>query len=460
MRQLPAWQVNVPNVNNLVKPIGNALAFYRESMDKQVQHNALQDDRDRQHEFRQSQAAQRQANSDRSFGLQQQRFDANRAYQNQQIGLQQRKYTDEQKQQRLSQAGRLASHIKGIADPAQKEALYGQFMAADPDLARTLGSMPMDQGLDWVMAKSGVGSISPVDQAKIQKLRAQTEKIKAGGQTGFPDFGASGLDADGNLILAQYRNDLEGSPYATPNMPNGATNDTPKPRAMNPADVPGVVVSPQSGKSDQFATREMQAQKSYKGASPEDQERLRRHIATQRLWTNINGKAPAGFTYAPDGTLLDLKDKPPLDLKVALPRAKQALSLLDNAEKTLTGGTFGSYQATRTPLMQLNAWDVGQAAQDVKMAAMQIVYLLSGKQTSASEMREFTKTYVPEPSDSAHRIKQKISRVRNMLQSVVDGVESGQTYDEAFASAHGSIFDKPDDPDAEKNRLYNKYGLE
>ena len=73
-------------------------------------------------------------------------------------------------------------------------------------------------------------------------------------------------------------------------------------------------------------------------------------------------------------------------------------------------------------------------------------------------MKNFMDAYVPEALDTDWRIGQKVDRVRKMLQGIVSGVESGMTYDEAFANSRTSLFEP--DEDQEKTRLYDKYGIQ
>ena len=190
--RMPAYEIALPDVNRLTKPIGNAIMDYRGAMDK----------RD---EFK----------------------------------LREQKVSDEQKQRRLKEAGNLLSYIKGVQDPTQKQALYKQFQASDPDFAKTYANMPMDQAIDWVVAKSGVGAPSdPTSSMREYKL-AQSQGYKGS----FMDFKNSGsspqtryMNQDGNLIAIEPGKEpkvvFKKAPSIAERMLQGLNAEQPQPPAQ------------------------------------------------------------------------------------------------------------------------------------------------------------------------------------------------------------------------------------
>jgi hypothetical protein len=181
MVYLPQFRASAPNVKNFFQPVQNALTDYRHGLERQVQRN----DRLEQQEYQRQQEMIQQATNNQRYedtkahraqqiGMKQQRF----GLQKQQYGLQNERLTDERKARRLKSAGQIVSFIEGVEDPAQKQGLYERFIASDPDLASNVQGLPMDQGLAFVKARSGVGGSDPLTQATIELKRAQAEKAR------------------------------------------------------------------------------------------------------------------------------------------------------------------------------------------------------------------------------------------------------------------------------------------
>jgi hypothetical protein len=259
------------------------------------------------------------------------------------------------------------------------------------------------------------------------------------------------------------------------------------PSGIKSPEIPGVVTDAgRTRRVDPLATREMQGQIAMDAATPEQQERLLKIREWQRIGQAAFGKpARAGFFYGPD-----LLEKPSTDRIFKGDAQINAvvdyhLGLMDAAKKKLTDKTWieraiagtrpepgivGALQAI--PRAAVNAGDTAQAFSDLKQAALNIAYTMSGKQVAVSEMKNFIDAYAPTPNDTERDIELKVSRMKTFYAHLKGASRGGRDVDEtdirkAIATAmaperapDGADTRKTDPQNPGRDRLKNKYGLE
>lgn len=217
------------------------------------------------------------------------------------------------------------------------------------------------------------------------------------------------------------------------------------PTGRTSPEVPGVVTDAgRNRRMDVQATREAQGQRAVDGATPEQQDRLKRFREDQERWAWVYKRQPrAGYYYGPDGRELALSDKNYKGDKETQAQVLMNMQKIDQATKKLlepsfagaiTPGGVGDY-VTRSIAGQANVGETGQAFADLKQAALGIAYALSGKQVAVAEMKNFIDSYGPQPWDSEWRIKAKAERMKEFYGALLSATRGGQDYDKAFATA-------------------------
>lgn len=246
--------------------------------------------------------------------------------------------------------------------------------------------------------------------------------------------------------------------------------------------VPGVV-STEKGASDQFATRRLDGQRAVDGMPEQDRARFLEGQRNQQLWTAYHSRPPrAGHMY--DKTGREVPVGPLSSSADATERKDRAIEMakkdLDAVEKTLTSGWLPGVKRIVAPT--LGDWGaVGRGANNVlgledekaafdktKMAVMQTVYALSGKQTTNKELENFLDNFMPRGGESADMLKDKMGRLRKFLGTLQSKVKTGMVYDQAEAEAMsdaasadlGKLQGRPALSNPKAERLKNKYGLE
>ena len=218
--------------------------------------------------------------------------------------------------------------------------------------------------------------------------------------------------------------------------------------------VPGVVTA--KGRSDALATREYQGQTAMNGVSPQQRENLIRFRNTQRMWANIYGRnAKTGFYFDANGA-----ERPTSERTYKGDREQQALitrnmSVIDDATKVLKNQSFGA--AGRAISGTLNYGENARAFSDMRQAAMNIAYILSGKTVGKAELQFFMDAYTPKPTDSVATIDHKVKRMKSFYDALSAAKNKGLPPDQAWSLASTEAMQKQDPA---KMRLKNKYGLE
>lgn len=205
---------------------------------------------------------------------------------------------------------------------------------------------------------------------------------------------------------------------------------------MTSPQVPGMVTDAgRNRRVDVPATREMQGQRAFQLATPEEQDRLARFRLDQERWTGIYKSPPrAGYYYGPDG-----REMPKTDKNFKGDRENQAVALMNmNKIEQASKRLLDSNWVSRTVQGLGNIGEVGQAFADMKQGALGIAYALSGKTVAVAEMKNFIEAYGPVPGDSAERIVAKTQRMRDFYQALLTASRGGESYETAFARAMAS----------------------
>jgi len=206
---------------------------------------------------------------------------------------------------------------------------------------------------------------------------------------------------------------------------------------MTSPQVPGMVTDAgRNRRVDVPATREMQGQRAFNQATPEQQDRLMKFRQDQELWTGVYKRPPrAGYYYGEDGREMALTDK-----NFKGDRENQAVALMNWNKVDAASKKLLEYSLIpRATLGAGNIGEVGQAYADLRQGAIGIAYALSGKTVAVAEMNNFLDAYAPTPTDRADRIKWKVSRIQDFYQAMLTASRGGASYERAFADAMARI---------------------
>lgn len=238
----------------------------------------------------------------------------------------------------------------------------------------------------------------------------------------------------------------------------------------NPASIPGVVVTPK-GVTDQAATRIAEGQRAVDATTTaSDRDRAIRFMNTQQKWTYMHKQKPrAGYMYDELGREVP---KGPMPQYAQLNEQRdKALKIvqrnIDDAEKTL----LNSWNVTRTmaegseslgaagrmlrpPVMD----KLNQAFSKYKEGTLQMVYALSGKQTTNKEMDNFLEMYQPRAGESDDLIRAKTKRLKSMLSTLSASVKKGMVYEDAERAALSAAIgaDNPQASGEMQNKDFSK----
>lgn len=202
---------------------------------------------------------------------------------------------------------------------------------------------------------------------------------------------------------------------------------------MTSPEVPGMVTDAgRNRRVDVPATREMQGQRAFDQANPEQQNRLMKFRTDQELWTGVYKRPPrAGYYYGEDGREMALTDKNFKGDKEAQAVALMNWNKIESASKQLLDTGY----VTRTVAGAANLGDTGQAFADMKQGALGIAYALSGKTVAVAEMKNFIEAYGPVPGDGDKRIRDKTERMKQFYSALLTASRGGAAYETAFARA-------------------------
>lgn len=300
-------------------------------------------------------------------------------------------------------------------------------------------------------------------QADLSNARALTLPHPAGSAAGDP-FEDYGLDADGSMIrigggrgnaLTRRPTDApaeHGVPAVgrtAPEVSQSLVLGTGESRGgtsrsqhgdygaygQTASEVPGIIVTPK-GAPSQFGTQAARGQAATDSLPEEARQRSVEAKKVQDYWTWHRGKPPAGKMYTPKGALVSMEQKESVQDSGSIASANMGLSMLDQAEKILTGGRRKKPDGTIDPsappvggttyLSQYSALpgylysgtpgglgESGQGFRAARVASMNLAFSLSGKSVSNKEHELFADVFTPSPTDSLMTQQWKIDTMRD-----------------------------------------------
>lgn len=334
---------------------------------------------------------------------------------------------------------------------SRAQAVAPQQPSAPPAVDPLAGAGLDDNGV-IVPPRTGQGEPAPLPvQDFVPNARPQGS-IQAPGIMVAPN---AQPDFSGRMNLGGPTDDIERSMRLDEGRPQGvrvaqAGGSTPavpgiRPELMNQAmgrfgrtgmtspEVPGMVTDAgRNRRVDVPATREMQGQRAFDQANPEQQNRLMKFRTDQELWTGVYKRPPrAGYYYGDDGREMLLTDKNYKGDKEAQAVALMNWNKIESASKQLLDTGY----VTRTVAGAANIGDTGQAFADMKQGALGIAYALSGKTVAVAEMKNFIEAYGPVPGDGDKRIRDKTERMKQFYSALLTASRGGAAYETAFARA-------------------------
>lgn len=212
-------------------------------------------------------------------------------------------------------------------------------------------------------------------------------------------------------------------------------------------DVPGIVTTPR-GSPSVFATREDAGRRAYDAATPEQQARFAKFRQDQQLWTAAMGKpARAGYYYGPNGQELAMSDRVYKGDREQQGLIKLNLAKIDEAHKSLLDQSFG--WAGRSLSGAIGYGENARAFEDLKQAAMNIAYVLSGKSVGKAEFENFMSAYGPKPGDSDATINHKVRRMKEFFTMLGQAQASGMDGQQAWAKASTAALTADEKPPAQ-----------
>lgn len=269
-----------------------------------------------------------------------------------------------------------------------------------------------------------------------------------------------------------------------------------------PSDVPGIVVTPKGGITDVPATQAYQGQRAARNLADKnkiDLERAQEFKDIQRFWTEYTGQKPkAGHVWNSKGQQVPAgsfsksgqeQEQRNRAIEIAqknILEAEKNLLSHSNAMRTLTKET-DDWTAVR--MLRPESMDkIAQSFSKYKEGTLNMVYALSGKQTTNKEMENFLEMYAPRAGDSNYMIMEKTARLNKMLSTLKSSIKDDMLYDDekmnaainksiaaGMGASPGQPFvgnnpmqglrrTQPQTPanpvDRQRQRLYNQYGLE
>lgn len=156
----------------------------------------------------------------------------------------------------------------------------------------------------------------------------------------------------------------------------------------------------------------------------------------------VHGPAKRGFVWSRDPQGRPYQKQVATPQKPVDPQMQNAIkaftSQLDSATKMIRGKTYLQNYMGATDEQGRGGWgEVGRAYEDYELAALGVVYAMSGKQTTNKEMERFLRINKPQWNDSDATIVAKSDRLKRVLKAISGGIEKGMEYDQAEGAALG-----------------------
>lgn len=375
---------------------------------------------------------------------------------------------------KIDGVGRMAQAAISETDPAKREAMRQHILSQHPDkdLIQRFPIYGTDQGLTLLAAESG-HALNKLDE-DFKRSQIELNRAKAGATNALanvrdgraapeaPDpMKGWGLDEENKFVPPRGPSINPAVPIARPSSPNALYGTTQAPDEL-PSDiapqmapsgegrfsprsnpygqvgrsaetVPGVVVDAK-GKPNPYASTKLAGQDAIDAQDDPNQQRLRKHMQDQQMWTALNGKAPSGFVYNPDGSLRDLKDEAKKSVgreKIGaliedVQTANQVLQKTNVAERGLGHATGGWI----SPAAE-------QAARSVEHAVQFMTAEVEGKRHANAQDVRMLRFFAPAWSDSAEMIGFKLDQLNRIMQGYFGAkTPSGDLFKSQLAKAN------------------------
>lgn len=367
---------------------------------------------------------------------------------------------------------------QGIQQGVQHAHRYQKSRDAREQQAQLMEQQQQQQALQNERLRASDARAADLHPLKLKQMRAaianQHAQIAAHNrrfrpqpvQAAKPDPMANiGMKPDGSIYtLEQGQTDLRGQSARDTMNPNGRVG-------MFAQDIPGVVTSEKSGKSDKFATGQLAGQEALNQSPSGDRQRFLEYKALQDRWSYLHGKkARAGHMYDYRGREVPIgppskardeqsrKDRAISNMIKQIKASEAQLLKSSGLSRAVAGGLKDMGTAGRFANNILGLEGTSSALDQYREGILQTVYALSGKQTTNREMEAFLDLYLPKAGESEPLIKNKTRRLMRMLNTLQNGVAKGMVYEEAQARALSSVGGS--ESQIQKRSLKSKYGLE
>ncbi len=403
-----------------VAPLGNALAQLQKS-----------------NEFQ-----QRQRLDEERLGLQRQQADQSRET-----------HEADMRTRTVKEIAGVAQMVEQEQDPGRRAGLWGKLQANYPQLTSALqehGIDPNDHvtGPKFLIAQA-TGYRNPLDD---QAKQAQIDTTKAHGRyydaaagaaqtraTAATDNAATRRLKTFNEMLVQFGdNPTEQQWEANSGIINAAFG-----RPIPYSDRGTVLAQMRTEVNQQFEPTE---EDRIAGITREDKVKaFRQQRINEMHGVKDSDLIKKGVRMTPGGAFEPIPgDKASEADKQRQIMARASLQNLDNAEKILTSGNM----LTNAFAEKTGIGERGQAYNDYQGSVLQMVYALSGKQTTNKEMERFLQMYMPTYGDSEKRIRDKTARIRGFMNAALSTVRDPGEYDAveaALLQKFGNSKWKPDE---------------
>lgn len=411
----------------------------------------------------------------------------------------------------IDRMGRIAAAAADDPNPANRQKAHAWLISQHPGKDK-LDPMYLDPntGLKMLAAEAGQYKSElekKMEAAKLGLIYAQTGRYNAqseaqralanvrdgrAGQPEAPDpLNGWGQDEAGNIVppkgpAISRRPGTATAPDTLPDdvapqimpqsMGEGASRFSPRAPISSIGrkadEVPGIVVD-SKGKPSEFASRTAAGQDAMQAQPVDDQQRLRKYYQTQQMWTQVHGKAPAGYAYNDKGGLEDLKNKTTATERASRMHAESGMKTLDSAIALLgKSGTLeqlagDTYQVPGTSMKVGGFGEAGRGFRSAESAVLQLNFALSGKSVSNAEREHFMRIYMPTSFDSKETQAFKLGKIKEFFSTVLEARKRGMDDDKLAELYRQKLSEGIVGPeqtekkvDPVKQRLYNKYGLE
>lgn len=424
---MPAWDVQAPNVNALFAPLNAGIDKYRQGMNEQAEHGIRQE----------------------QLGLQ--RRAADRADQSAGMALE---------KQRVEQIAGLAQMADAEQDPVKRQGLWGRIIASNPKMADTLekyGADPNDHvnGPKFVIAQVR-GYVDPMKrkalEADIALKRAHEKYYDA--RAGAEKPSRWKIDSQNAVMIDSTTGEVRPLSRGADSSKFGMTEDG---RVVY-GDVRGAGdIVPPSSEARKIVHGEDGVQPGGivvpPGMDQKAQGRFRQAMEDHQNITSVTGQKPkVGHIWArnADGTIYQKKMMELEDKSINPQVIDQSIRNLKDSFKVIVGGvdergnlksdgpwmlTQGLAKATGGRVSP----EVSQAYKSTEHAIMNLSYALSGKTVGQAEQKRILDMYLPTVTDSPEMKAYKINAAHELFTNLASARKRGASDDQLSAMFESAL---------------------